>query len=68
MEILLKRGDRYPTNNEKYFFTFYDNQDNFLIKVNEGENELVKNNIFLKEFKISGFPRKKKGYIILKLI
>ena len=65
MEILLKRGDRYPTNNEKYFFTFYDNQDNFLIKVNEGENELVKNNIFLKEFKISGFPRKKKGDICL---
>ena len=65
MEILLKRGDRYPTSNEKYFFTFYDNQDNFLIKVYEGENEFVKDNIFLREFKVSGFPRKKKGEICL---
>ena len=65
MEILLKRGDRYPSSNEKYFFTSTDNQTNFLIKVYEGENEFVKDNVFLEELKISGFPKKKKGDVCL---
>lgn len=67
MEFILKRGSAYPTSNIKYFFTYFDNQKNFIIKIYEGENEYVKDNEFLDEFIIDGIPRKKKGEVCLEI-
>ena len=65
MEIILKRGSKYPINNERYFFTFSDYQTNFVIKVYEGENKYVKNNEFIDEFIIENIPKKRKGEVCL---
>ena len=65
MKIILPRGSKYPTHNTEFFFTSTNNQSNFEIKIYEGENEYAKDNEFLDEFIISGFPKKKKGEVCL---
>ena len=67
MDFIIRKGSKYPTSNYKYFFTAENNQKNFEIKIYEGENKYVKNNIFLDKFIIEGIPRKKKGEVCLTL-
>jgi hypothetical protein len=68
MEVLLKAGDKYPTEVAKYFFNAYDNQVDFQINVYEGENEKVNENELIGHFTLKNIPIKKKNEVCLTII
>ena len=67
MEIILKRGSKYPTSRTQYFFNAYDDQYTFEIRVFEGESDLVCNNLFLTSFTLEDIPKKPKGQLALEI-
>ena len=67
MDVILKRGSKYPTSCKKYFFNAYDDQYTFIIRVFEGENNFVKDNVFLDEFTLEGIPKKPKGELAIEI-
>ena len=62
-----------PSKNEKRIFrktftTFKDFATSYMVRIFEGEDELIKNNYLLGEFRVTGFEPKKRGEIIIELI
>ena len=67
MEIIIKRGSKYPTSSTKYFVNALNDQETFEIRVFEGENKLACENVLLEEFVLGGFPKKPKGELVLEI-
>jgi len=61
MVNLITRNTPVPTNKEKMFTTFKDNQQRVKIEVYEGERALVKHNHFLGKFQLDNIPPGKRG-------
>ena len=68
MSKVIKRYTPTPIQKEKKYVNAYDYPKSIDVKVYEGENENIKNNLYLGEFKITNLPRLKKGQIKLKII
>ena len=68
MDVLLKAGSKYPTDVVKYYFNAYDNQENFEIKVYEGEKKQVNENELVGQFILNNIPIKKKNEVCLTII
>ena len=68
MDVLLKAGSKYPTEVVKYYFNAYDNQENFEIKVYEGEKKQVNENELVGQFTLNNIPIKKKNEVCLTII
>ena len=68
MSKVIKRYTPTPIQKEKKYVNAYDYPESIDVKVYEGENENIKNNLYLGEFKITNLPRLKKGQIKLKII
>ena len=67
MGVIIKRGSKYPTISTNYYYNAYDDQYTFNIRVFEGESEYVRDNTFLQEFILEGFPKKKKGELVIEV-
>lgn len=63
MSFLIKRNTPIPTRWEREYETSYDDQDEFLISVYEGEDSMVKNNYHLGEFCLREIPKGKQGEV-----
>ena len=62
MSIIIKKHSHIPIGHKKEYSNAYDNATELLIKVYEGEDENnIKNDIFLGEFKIKNLPKNKKA-------
>ena len=61
MVNLITRNTPVPTNKEKMFTTFKDNQQRVKVEVYEGERALVKHNHFLGKFQLDNIPPGKRG-------
>ena len=61
MSKIINKYSHIPIQYKREYFNAYDNATELLIKVYEGENNNVKNNIFLGEFKIKNLPKNKKS-------
>ena len=61
MSKIINKYSHIPIQYKREYFNAYDNATELLIKVYEGENDNVKNNIFLGEFKIKNLPKNKKA-------
>ncbi|KAE9598958.1 putative Heat shock protein 70 family [Lupinus albus] len=61
MSVVIPKNKTIPTKKEKVFSTSTDNQSSVLVKVYEGDQARVKDNIFLGKFKLSGFPLAPRG-------
>lgn len=68
MSKVIKRYTPIPIEKEKGYTNAYDYPKSIDIKVYEGEDKNIKNNLYLGEFKITNLPRKKKDQINLKII
>ena len=53
---------------KKVFTSFKDFATSYMVRIFEGEDDLVKNNYLLGEFKVSGFEPKKREEIIIEVI
>lgn len=67
MQVIIKKGTKYPKSASAFFHTVYDFQYTFHIKVFEGENRIADDNELIGEFELSGIPKKPKGEVILKV-
>ncbi|KXG39677.1 hypothetical protein SORBI_3001G419400, partial [Sorghum bicolor] len=54
MTVLIPRNTAFPTRKEEVFTTHYDNQDEVLVHVYEGERETAKGNNLLGKFVLAG--------------
>ena len=61
MKVFIKRGTLIPCIYSQDFYTTYDNQTEFSLKIYEGENKYVKYNHLLKEIKLEGLKPRPKG-------
>ena len=61
MSKIINKYSHIPIQYKREYVNAYDNATELLIKVYEGENDNVKNNIFLGEFKIKNLPKNKKA-------
>ena len=68
MSKVIKRYTPIPIQKKKMYENHYDYPKEINIKVYEGENIDIKNNLYLGEFKITNLPKKKKGEIKIKII
>ena len=68
MSKVIKRYTPIPITDEKEYVNAYDYPQSIQIKVYEGEDINVKNNLYLGEFTISNLPRKKKHQIKIRII
>ena len=73
MAIIIPKLSQLPSKNEKRIFrktftTFKDFATSYMVRIFEGEDELIKNNYLLGEFRVTGFEPKKRGEIIIELI
>jgi molecular chaperone DnaK len=62
---VIHRNTSIPHTAVKNYSTSFDNQDSVNIKIFQGERPLSKNNHFLGEFNLSGFPKRPKGQTII---
>ena len=67
-EIILKHNLSIPISRDKEFSTTKDNQTSINFKVYQGENENVKDNVFLKEYSIDNIEKGKAGEMKFKVI
>ena len=67
-EIILKHNLPIPISKDKEFCTTKDNQTRINFKVYQGENENVKDNVFLKEYSIDNIEKGKAGEMKFKVI
>ncbi|RZC39374.1 HSP70 and/or MreB Mbl domain containing protein [Asbolus verrucosus] len=63
MSVIIKKNERIPTMGEKKYKTSYNKQREVNLRLFEGENKYVKDNIALGELKISGITPKKAGEV-----
>ena len=61
MNVLIPRNSIIPCKNEEIFTTSFDNQQNFLVHVYEGERPLTKDNNLLGKLNLEGIPPMLKG-------
>ena len=61
MSKIIKRSTPLPEEASDVYITTCDNQTEALIEIFEGEDNLIKNNLNLGKFLISGLPKMKKG-------
>ena len=67
MSKVIKRYTPIPIQEENEYVNAYDYPESIQVKVYEGEDENIKNNLFLGEFSISNLPKKKKNQIKIKI-
>ena len=67
-EIILKHNLPIPITKDKEFCTTKDNQTSINFKIYQGENENVKDNVFLKEYSIDNIEKGKAGEMKFKVI
>jgi L1 cell adhesion molecule like protein len=67
-EIILKHNLSIPISRDKEFSTTKDNQTSINFKIYQGENENVKDNVFLKEYSIDNIEKGKAGEMKFKVI
>ena len=67
MSKIIKRSKPLPEEASHIYFTTSDNQTEALIEIFEGEDNLIKNNLNLGKFLISGLPKMKKGEAKIKV-
>ena len=65
LDVIIKKGSRYPTNNTRLYTNAYDDQYTIEIKVYEGEDLYANNNKLLAEFTLRNFPKKKKNELCI---
>ena len=58
---IIEKNTNFPVTKSKIFSTHSDNQDSVLIKIFQGERAMVKDNIKLGEFLLSGIPPQPRG-------
>ena len=63
MSKIIKKYTKTPISLYKDYVNAFDYPESLQIRVYEGEDKNIKNNLFLGEFKISNLPKKKKGEI-----
>ncbi len=56
MDVLLPRNSKVPTAKARNYTTQKDGQNAIIISIYQGERDLVKDNIFLGDFKLDGIP------------
>ncbi|KAD3067680.1 hypothetical protein E3N88_35560 [Mikania micrantha] len=61
MSVIIPRNTPIPTTRERMYYTRYDNQTSISVPVYQGECNDVKDNIFLDEFVLHGFPPRRAG-------
>ena len=66
-EIILKHNLSIPISRDKEFSTTKDNQTSINFKIYQGENENVKDNVFLKEYSIDNIEKGKAGEMKFKV-
>ena len=66
-EIILKHNLSIPISKHKEFSTTKDNQTSINFKIYQGENENVKDNVFLKEYSIDNIEKGKAGEMKFKV-
>jgi molecular chaperone DnaK len=65
MNKIIHRNTPIPHSALNDYITSEDNQDEVIIRIYQGERPLVKDNEFLGEFLLSGFPQRPKGQTII---
>jgi molecular chaperone DnaK len=65
MNKIIHRNTAIPFSAVNDYITSEDNQDEVIIRIYQGERPLVKDNEFLGEFMLSGFPGRPKGQTII---
>ena len=66
-EIILNHNLPIPISKDKEFSTTKDNQTSINFKIYQGENENVKDNVFLKEYSIDNIEKGKAGEMKFKV-
>ena len=67
INIIFERGTYLPNSEERYFYTTYDNQTSFHLKIYEGEKNNANENILLKEINLDNLERRPKGKTKIKV-
>ena len=62
-EVIIPKNTIKPYKYKKIFSTATENQREFILNIYEGENEYVKNNLFIKSIKYDNIPPSKPGEI-----
>lgn len=63
ISFLIKRNTPIPAHWEQEYVTSYDDQEEFLISIYEGEYHIARNNYLLGEFYLRDIPKGKKGEV-----
>ena len=64
MSVIIPKWTPIPAEYKKRYETLVDNQEDILISIYEGENDYVKFNKLLGQFKLNHIPKRKKGEVI----
>lgn len=67
MHVLINKNSIIPYSHTEYFTTTYDNQKVLKIKIFEGENLFIKDNLLIKEIVIDNIPSKPAGEYRIKI-
>ena len=59
--VIIPKNSNLPCTKSDTYYTAVDDQTSVNIKVYQGENKLVYENLFLSEFKVEGIPKNKAG-------
>jgi len=62
---VIKRNSALPVGKEELFYTNYDNQQDILVEIFQGDEPLASENIFIGNFWIKGLSKAKAGNLIL---
>lgn len=68
MDIIIPRNTTIPTTKQKIYTTISDNETSVSINIYEGERKLVKDNLFLGSFELTGLEPMPRGYAKISVI
>lgn len=67
INIIFEKGAYLPNSEERYFYTTYDDQTTFNLKIYEGEKNIANENILLKEINLDNLEPRPKGKTKIKV-